>query len=183
MGRSVNRSRTTKANLEAHAKRLRALELRRAGATFDQIAEQVGYASRGKAHDAVMAALADVIREPAEKTLALELDRLDALTVALWPKVRRGDEKAVQAVLRVMERRAKLLGLDDFESRLAAVAEQQQAAAERWGSEIAALLQTVLVELGLSEQQWARVPVVVSRHLTTVAAPALPAGDDDGERP
>jgi hypothetical protein len=45
---------------------------------------------------------------------------------------------------------------------------KRQAAAERYGAEIAALLQAIFVELALSEQQWARVPVVVSHHLASV---------------
>ena len=44
--------------------------------------------------------------------LALELERLDALTLAAWPRARAGDDRAIRVVLRIMQRRAKLLGLD-----------------------------------------------------------------------
>jgi len=43
---------------------------------------------------------------------ALELLRLDELLNALWDTAIAGDLKAVDRVLKVMERRAKLLGLD-----------------------------------------------------------------------
>jgi hypothetical protein len=48
----------------------------------------------------------------AERVRELELERWDRLILGLWPKARAGDEKAVRAVVAVMERRAKLLGLD-----------------------------------------------------------------------
>ena len=42
----------------------------------------------------------------------IELERCDAMIVGLWRKVEAGDTKAVLAACRVMDRRAKLLGLD-----------------------------------------------------------------------
>lgn len=79
-------------------------------------------------------------------------------------------ERSLDRTMRAAEVLAKL----DLEGR-------RQAAAERWGSEIAALLQAVLVELGLSEQQWLRVPVVVSRHLqgVVVSGQVEESGDAD----
>jgi hypothetical protein len=66
-------------------------------------------------------------------------------------------ERALDRALKVCEVLAKL----DLEGK-------RQAAAERYGAEIAALLQAIFVELALSEQQWERVPVVVSHHLEHV---------------
>ena len=42
----------------------------------------------------------------------LELTRLDAPEVGLWDKAVSGDVKAVNAVLRIIEQRSRLLGLD-----------------------------------------------------------------------
>lgn len=42
----------------------------------------------------------------------LEERRLDAILMVLWPLVRGGDQGAVDRVLRVMQRRAALRGLD-----------------------------------------------------------------------
>ena len=42
----------------------------------------------------------------------LELARLDDLTLNVWPRARAGDDRAIVVVLRLMERRARLLGLD-----------------------------------------------------------------------
>ena len=44
--------------------------------------------------------------------IALELLRLDDMLFGLWPDARRGDNTAVVTVLKIMERRSKLLGLD-----------------------------------------------------------------------
>jgi hypothetical protein len=42
----------------------------------------------------------------------LELTRLDAMLLPLWRRVQAGEEKAIDRALRIMERRARLLGLD-----------------------------------------------------------------------
>ena len=56
--------------------------------------------------------IAALTRVKAEKLRDLELQRCDKMTLALWPKLRAGDEKAARALVAVMDRRAKLLGLD-----------------------------------------------------------------------
>jgi hypothetical protein len=40
-----------------------------------------------------------------------EVARLDALQAALWPKVERGDTRAVNTVVRIIDRRCRLLDL------------------------------------------------------------------------
>ena len=42
----------------------------------------------------------------------LEAARLDAMLLPLWRRVQQGDERAVDRALKIMERRARLLGLD-----------------------------------------------------------------------
>lgn len=98
--------------IDAAEKRAKALELRKAGATYDQIARQVGYADRGGAYRAVATALKQITEEPAHEVRQLELERLDAMLLGLWPNARKGKEGAIDRALRIMERRAKLLGLD-----------------------------------------------------------------------
>lgn len=48
---------------------------------------------------------------------AEEVSRLDAMLAGLWPDARRGHLGAVDRVLRLMERRARLLGLDAPEKK------------------------------------------------------------------
>ena len=98
--------------LASHDRKLQALELRKAAATYQQIADQLGYRSASGAFNAVKAALKATLREPADELRELEAARLDAMLLPLWRRVQSGDERAVDRVLRIMERRARLLGLD-----------------------------------------------------------------------
>ena len=93
-------------------KQKQALDLRSAGATYEQIATQLGLRGRQRAHDLVKAALRDITREPAQDVLDLELGRLDAMLLGLWPTARKGNHGSVDRVLRIMDRRARYLGLD-----------------------------------------------------------------------
>ncbi len=103
---------TSPRRLRALERQRRALELRRSGRTLEDIARTLGYRQRAGAYKAIASALQRTLREPAEALRNLEMERLDRLQVALWPRAVQGDVKAVDAILRIMERRARLLGLD-----------------------------------------------------------------------
>ena len=98
--------------IQVQGRQLQALELRKAGVSYEAIAASLGYRDRSGAYRAVTAALKLTLREPAEELRTLELERLDAMLLALWRRVQAGDEKTVDRVLHIMERRARLLGLD-----------------------------------------------------------------------
>lgn len=112
----MGRTRTTKSpdpdSAEVIERERRVLELRRAGVTFDVIAEQLDYADRSGAYRAFKRALARTLQQPAREVRDLEVDRLDKLMVAVWKKALGGDLQAVDRVIRISERRARLLGLD-----------------------------------------------------------------------
>jgi hypothetical protein len=108
-GESTTSPRRIKAVTE---KQLNALEYRKLGYSFKQIADALGYAGPQGAYEAVQAALRSVIREPAEEVLGLELERLDALFVKPYSSALAGDLQALSACLAVMTRKARLLGLD-----------------------------------------------------------------------
>lgn len=55
----------------------KAARLRSAGHTFQEIADQLGFGDKSTARQSVYRAIADVIKEPAEEVLKVELDRLD----------------------------------------------------------------------------------------------------------
>ena len=97
---------------EVLAREKRVVELRREGFTWEQIATQVGYASPSGASDAYYRASARIVQDDIEEIRRLENDRLDYLFHAVWEKAIGGDHKAVDTCLKVMARRAKLLGLD-----------------------------------------------------------------------
>ena len=96
----------------AAARQLRALELRKQGKQYSEIAAELGYASGSGAHAAVRGALKKTLQEPADELRAIENARLDAMLAALWPAIERGDAKAIAAGVKLSERRAKLNGLD-----------------------------------------------------------------------
>ena len=57
-----------------------------------------------------MRALKKTLQEPADEVRTLEVERLDSLLNGLWQ--RRHVPEITDRILRIMERRAKLLGLD-----------------------------------------------------------------------
>lgn len=65
-----------------HARRdARAAELKAAGLTYQQIADEVGYGNRGDAWRAVQRAISEVVKDSAEKLIAVEAAKLDELYV------------------------------------------------------------------------------------------------------
>lgn len=107
-------SKTSERRLKAHEKQIRALELRKEGYTFKQIGKKLGYRSLSGPYDAVMKALKETLREPAQELRDLEAERLDAIQNRIWGNTGPDKEglQGIDRLLRIMERRAKLLGLD-----------------------------------------------------------------------
>jgi hypothetical protein len=97
---------------ELLAKENQVIELRRAGITWSKIAEQTGYASAAGAFKAYQRVADRFIRPNIEELRDMELDRLDRLQAAVWGKALNGDVRSLDAVLRIIDKRAKLLGLD-----------------------------------------------------------------------
>lgn len=89
----------------------KAVELRLAGLSYPTIAAQLGYPTPGDAAAAVRHSLQDVPEETPELIRRQEVERLDAMLTGLWPKARRGDAVAVDRVMRLTERRSRLMGL------------------------------------------------------------------------
>lgn len=89
----------------------RAAEMRAAGASFRAIGDQLGI-DHTWARTLVLKALEEAVYEAADEMRTQEGMRLDRLQLGLWPQAARGDTKAALAVVRIMERRAKLFGLD-----------------------------------------------------------------------
>ena len=71
----------------------------------------MGYANRGTVYRLVKNALEGRQVETIDELRRLEVDRLDALQVAIWDDATNGDVRAVAAVVRIMHLRAKILGL------------------------------------------------------------------------
>lgn len=91
---------------------LKVLELRRAGLTWQRIAEEVGYKDHSGAYMAYKRAMKRTLQQPADELRQQELDRIDRLQLAAWAEAMKGHVGSIAVIIRLMERRARLLGLD-----------------------------------------------------------------------
>lgn len=123
-------ARDTNSRARAAERQAKALELRKAGWTYDRIADAVGYANRGSAQRAVEAALDKITREPAQQLLTLQLEQLGEMWAGVYEQATKGDVFAIDRALKIMERTGKLAGID----QLGAETSQQQAAIEALNS-------------------------------------------------
>jgi hypothetical protein len=102
---------------QARLKRVRAVELVAQGRSYDEIAHEVGYSHRGSAHRAVSKALAEREVDAVDQLRHTEIDRLDRLQASVWPKAMSGDVGAAHLIVKIIDRRIRLLGLADRERR------------------------------------------------------------------
>jgi len=100
--------------VRAAERRDQAIKLRLKGLGYTEIGAEMG-CSRRSAYRMVSRAveLANVKRhETVEQMIVMELARLDELQRAVYDKAVGGETKAIETVLKIMERRARLRGLD-----------------------------------------------------------------------
>jgi hypothetical protein len=88
------------------------IRLRRGGLTWDMIAERTGYSSGLSARAAYERGMARYVQADVNELVQLESERLDIAQAAIWQNVLAGDNPSIISLMRIMERRAKLLGLD-----------------------------------------------------------------------
>ena len=110
----MTESKTSKRRIVANERSARAVEMRLSGATYAQIAAELGI-SQGGAYKAVTRAM-DLARErmaeSAETLREIERERLEHLIAAALPKAQAGDTKAIEAARRLSESLRRVLGLD-----------------------------------------------------------------------
>ena len=96
----------------------RAVELAIAGWSYDAIARELGYATRSGAWKAVQRALQDRVAHGVDELRELELARLEQLHHAHWAAALHGDHKSATVVLRAMDKRIRLMGLEHEPERV-----------------------------------------------------------------
>ena len=96
----------------AAVKRATVVEAMADGATYEEAAKLAGYATRSGAYRAFWKAIDGREADAVDQHRMLEVQRLDALQVAAWDKAMGGDVKAILAVIRLVEHRSQLLGVD-----------------------------------------------------------------------
>ncbi len=92
-------------------RRALAVELAVQGHSYAQIGRRLKV-DTSTAWRAVMAALRENVPENVAELRTLEGLRLDALLAAWWPLALSGNARAAEVVLRTIERRCRLFGLD-----------------------------------------------------------------------
>jgi hypothetical protein len=109
-------SSTSVRRLTANERGMQALELRKAGVNFPTIAKQLGYQHASGAYEAVRAALKRTETPPADEMRVLACERLDRILFAVWKRALDINDPqqldCIDRVLKIEQRRAKLLGLD-----------------------------------------------------------------------
>lgn len=118
-------SKTSAIRLKATQRRAWVLDKRLEGYSYRRIAELAvthfppGFLPKSynerKAWADVDAAMRETVRkkeELATQAIFLDLRRLDRMQLSLWTKALDGDIQAQTTILRIMERRSRLLGMD-----------------------------------------------------------------------
>jgi hypothetical protein len=111
--RTKSRYRGTHLRRQTKAERQKILlEARRDGLSWREAGKRAGYRSVGAAYVAGQEAIADIPREAADEARTIEMQRIDELVRTFMPLARRGDPEAGNLILRAIDRRARMLGLD-----------------------------------------------------------------------
>jgi hypothetical protein len=128
----------------------RAVDLRAAGTPYPDIADKLGVDPTTAFHyvsEGLERFLGEEIR-CSDTARKLHVERLRALLQAAWPKAMAGDANATASCLRIMEREAKLLGLDaphkvDISHRLRLMAEAESLDYEELLAEAQAVIKSL----------------------------------------
>lgn len=108
MGNTSDRDGRAKRTQERRAAVVR---MRTEGHSYEAIGEALGISGRA-ANQHYKAALKQIPAESVEEHRQVEFARLEEMTLALAPRVKKGEFLAVRAAIAVSARRAALLGLD-----------------------------------------------------------------------
>ncbi|KYJ97044.1 hypothetical protein [Microbacterium sp. CH1] len=101
----------TQIRAEARTREAKALDLRLLGYSYDRIARELGWTHRSAARKAVERALKAIPREAALQLRDIELERLDFAQRSIAKQLLAGNLGAIDRLIRIMDHRAKLLGL------------------------------------------------------------------------
>lgn len=89
-----------------------ALELRKAGATYKDIARQLNYSSPQAAFRAVKQLLEETKQESTTEFRKVQFERLNYMILKLWPRVQAGEDRAIAQVASLMAQQDRLMGTE-----------------------------------------------------------------------
>ena len=108
-------STTSKKSVLAEERRVKCLEYRKAGLSYREIGQRLNiqHSAAYKHVKKALSRLREDVHEQAEDLRTLEMERADKLFFLAYKAALNGDLSAIDKAIRVMERRAKLCGLDE----------------------------------------------------------------------
>lgn len=132
-----------------------ALEYRKAGMTYDEIGRRLGFSTQraGKIVNEELKRINKKSAEDAQEITTLEMLRLDAMLQGIWKSAtEEGSLGAVDRVLAIMNRRAKMLGLDEVSKSTVTALQNinlnMNGAKELTDAERAQAIQNILARIG-----------------------------------
>ena len=183
---TAGRFKTQPHRVRAAEMRAEAVRLRKMGLSYPQIAERVGYNSRQAAFQAVTTALRDIREETADDAddlRTLEAERLDQLwQIAFTEAVSNRSMRAIDTLMRIQERRAKLFGLDKSDERMADAIQASAEAATANAQAIYTIMVAILHRLDLTPEQQAAAPAIIVAELEAIEPSdkeVISRGEDD----
>lgn len=111
-------------------KQAAALRMRVSGFTYEEITERLGFDSPHKCMMHINYAVRKTLIDSTEQYRDIEILRLEGLHKLCWQRVKAGKLDQIPNLLRIMERRSKLLGLDAPEKHDILFNEVERLAAE-----------------------------------------------------
>jgi len=141
----------TQITLENKQRAQKALQLRTMRVSWESIAKQCNYASRGAAYNAVQRELQRIPREAAKELRTAELEALDVAQRAIANRIARGDFAAIDRMLRIMDTRAKLTGL--YENIVDTGVDEVKGVLQAWLADVEKEVDSEDAELAEGEQE------------------------------
>lgn len=105
------RAEAIKKKMAIREKHRRCLELRKSGATYEQIAQVVGYANGQYVAKVIKKQLGKTVNEAGDELRTLQIERLNHMMLVLWPRVQGGDLNAIDRFLRIQNEINNLQGV------------------------------------------------------------------------
>lgn len=111
----VNNPVAVKRSMSSAERTRRAMALKLAGASYSQIALNLGYHDASGARKAVQRGMRNALHETSGELKKIHYGRLEHMLMLLWPDVNNRDLSSMNAALAVMDRMERLYGLNAAE--------------------------------------------------------------------
>lgn len=109
----INNPVPVKRDMSSAERTRRAMSLKLAGASYSQIALNLGYHDASGARKAVQRGMKNALHETAGELKKIHYGRLEHMLMLLWPDVNNRDLSSMSAALAVMDRMERLYGLNE----------------------------------------------------------------------